>query len=210
MTITYPLDTPAGLGIRNVTWKAINAVAVSASPFTYRQQVFQHPGQRWEAAVSIPPLTRDEAEQWVAFLVSLKGQVGTFMLPDPSNQTPRGAASSTPGTPLVDGADQTGAELEIDGAPSSVSNYLRAGDVIQVNTASSSTFHKVLVDVTTDGTGSATLDIWPNINNAHPDDTTVIVSDAKGLFRLSENMTEWSVNEAQVYGITFNATQVII
>jgi hypothetical protein len=68
MAISYPLALPTSIGIAEITLSANNAVAISQSPFTFQQQIIRHPGQRWTASVSIPPVRRDLAEPWVAFL----------------------------------------------------------------------------------------------------------------------------------------------
>jgi len=94
MAITYPLNTPTNIGIANITLMAENAVAVSQSPFTFAQQVVAHPGQRWAASVSLPPMKRVDAENWIAFLLSLKGQVGTFLLGDPNAVNDQGIAAA--------------------------------------------------------------------------------------------------------------------
>jgi len=94
MTISYPLSTPTNIGIANITLSAENAVAISQSPFTYQQQVVAHPGQRWAASISLPPMKRPDAEYWVAFLLSLKGQIGTFLLGDPNCVTAQGSATA--------------------------------------------------------------------------------------------------------------------
>lgn len=92
MAITYPLTLPTSIGIANITLYANNAVAISQSPFTFQQQIIQHAGQRWTASVSIPPVRRDLAEPWNAFLLALKGPVGTFLLGDPNAKAPGGTA----------------------------------------------------------------------------------------------------------------------
>jgi len=94
MAITYPLNTPTNIGIANITLMAESAVAVSQSPFTFTQQVVAHPGQRWAASVSLPPMKRVDAENWIAFLLSLKGQVGTFLLGDPNAVNDQGIAAA--------------------------------------------------------------------------------------------------------------------
>lgn len=65
------------------------------------------------------------------------------------------------GTVLVNGAGQTGSILNVDGATASVTNWLRQGDIIQVNGC------PVIIDVTADtnsiGGGLAALPISPPI-----------------------------------------------
>jgi hypothetical protein len=128
------------------------------------------------------------------------------LLGDPNGATARGAAT---GTPLVNGASQTGGSLVIDGAATSVTGWLKAGDYIQLGSNGSSTLHKVLTDANSDGSGNVTLDIWPHIRVAPADNAAVTVSDAKGLFRLSSNEQAFSINESAIYGMTFAAMEAV-
>ena len=163
----------------------------------------------FEAEIQLPPMTRAEGEQWVSFLIKLKGMQGTFLLGDPAAATPRGSASTTAGTPVVNGAGQTGDGLTVSGLPADVNGYLLAGDYIQLGTGSSSTLHKVLNDVDTTAGGVGNLDLFPAIRTAPADAATVVVSNAKGVFRLATNETNWSINEITHYGITFAAVEAI-
>jgi len=203
---TYPLTMPSHTGIRSVSLRATNAVAYDRSPFTFAGQAQASAGQMWEADVSLPPMKRADAEVWIAWLTSLRGQYGTFLMGDPSAATPRGLGN---GTPLVNGAGQTGDTLNIDGCGANKTNYLRSGDYIQLGAASSATLHKVLEDVSTDGSGQATLTLWPHIRTAPANNSTVVTSSAVGNFRLSSNSAEWSISEASIYGINFSAMEAV-
>lgn len=75
-----------------ITMYADNADAMSESPFTYSQQVFKHPGERWRASVSVAPSKKEFSEPWVAFLMSLRGRSGTFLLGDPARKQSMGSA----------------------------------------------------------------------------------------------------------------------
>lgn len=206
MAITYPLTLPTHTGLMNVNLRAVNTVAISTSPFTYKQQIHSHSGQRWEAEISLPPMRRANAEIWVSFLLSLKGPKGTFLLGDPICKTAQGNLG---GTPLVNGADQTGDTLAIDGCSASVTDWVKAGDYIQLGSGSSSTLHKVLQDADSNSTGEVSLDIWPSIRTAPADDAAVTTSNAVGLFRLASGIQDWSVNNIEVYGITFACVEAI-
>ncbi len=94
MAITYPLTLPT-TGVSSVELRTVNANATSQSPFTYKQQIVSHGGQRFEATVNLPPMKRDDAAAWKAALVSLKGSLGTFLLGDPDYALPRGTLRST-------------------------------------------------------------------------------------------------------------------
>lgn len=209
MAITYPLSTPTNIGIASIAFTAENAVAISQSPFTYEQQIISHPGQRWGASISLPPMKRQDAEYWVAFLLSLKGQAGTFLLGDPNCVTVQGSARITPGTPLVNGASQTGATLNIDGLPVAVAEYFLPGDYIQLGSSVTATLHKVLTVTSTDALGQAALDIWPNIRTAPADNAAITIANTKGRFRLKENITQWQINDISSYGITFDCVEAI-
>jgi len=195
MAISYPLSTPTSIGIEKVELRAVNAVLTSQSPFTYKQQVIAHKGQRWEASVSIPPVRRDKAAEWKAMLVALKGQTGTFLLGDPDYATPRGTVSSC----TVSGSE--GDET----VTVSMSGSLLAGDYIQLGSGSSSKLHQVLVDQTGDGS----LEIWPSLRDDYSSSTAVLTN-PKGVFRLNSNMSSWSINNASFYGISFEAIENIM
>jgi len=195
MTISYPLATPTTIGIESIELRAVNAVAVSQSPFTYKQQVVSQGGQKWEASVSIPSVRRDLAADWKALLVALKGQTGTFLLGDPDYATPRGNVSSC--TLTGNTGDDT--------VTVTMTGTLKAGDYIQLGSGSSARLHQVLIDQT----GSGNLEIWPDLRSTYTDET-VTFNNAKGVFRLATNITSWSINNANSYGISFEAVEAIV
>jgi len=194
MAISYPLSTPTTIGIESIELRAVNAVAVSQSPFTYKQQVISHGGQKWEAAVNIPSVHRDKAAEWKAMLVGLKGQVGTFLLGDPDYATPQGTVSSCTLTGST--GDDTVTVV--------MTGTLKAGDYIQLGSGSSAKLHQVLLDQ--DGDGS--LEIWPSLRSDYTG-ATVTFDSPKGVFRLGTNITSWSINNASAYGISFEAVEAL-
>jgi len=195
MAISYPLDTPTTIGIESIELRAINAVAVSQSPFTYKQQIIAHQGQIWSASVSIPSVRRDLAAAWKAMLVALKGPVGTFLLGDPDYVTPRGTIE---GSPTLSGtAGDSTVSITMTGT-------LLAGDYIQLGTNSAARLHQVLVDQ--DGSGN--LEIWPDLRSTYSGEA-VIYSSPKGVFRLGNSTTSWSINNASFYGISFEAIEAL-
>jgi len=209
MAETYPLTFPTQTGVAAVEFTATDVVSVSQSPFTFSQQVVRHAGARWSATISIPPVKRSDSEYWNSFLLRLRGQFGTFLLGDPNAATPRGSAASAAGTPVVNGASQTGNELAIDGLPASATGYLKAGDYIQLGSASTSRLYKVLEDVDSNGSGEATLNLWPDLRSSPADGAAVVVSNAKGVFRLSNNEAVWTINNAGFYSISFAAVEAL-
>lgn len=203
--MSYPLSLPSNRQIASVRMNAIDVVGMSQSPFTGAQQVYKYPGQFWEADISLRPMNREEAEQWIAFMLRLKGAYGTFLLGDPNGGTARGVAT---GTPLVNGSSQTGENLITDGWTSGVTGILKAGDYIQLGSGATAKLHKVLQDVNSDGSGNATLNIWPDLRTSPSDNAAITVANPKGVFRLTTPMS-WDIREAQVYGIAFGAREAL-
>ena len=195
MALSYPLATPTTIGIESIELRAVNAVAVSQSPFTYKQQIVSHGGQKWEASVNIPSVHRDKAAEWKAMLVGLRGQTGTFLLGDPDYATPQGTVSSC----VLSG------NVGDDTASVVMTGTLKAGDYIQLGSGASSKLHQVLLDQDGDGT----IEIWPSLRSDYTS-STVVFNYPKGVFRLSTNMTSWSINNASIYGISFEAVEAVI
>ena len=194
MAISYPLALPTNIGMASIELRAKNTVAVSMSPFTYKQQTQSYDGEMWEADISLPPLNRDDAEAWISFLMSLKGMSGTFLLNDPSAKNIRGNATNVVVTGNV-GSSSVAVTM---------TGTLKAGDYIQLGSAADATLHKVLQDQS----GGGTLEIWPKLRKNRSSITAVIVN-ASGVFRLSSNETSWSVNNASFFGISFGAMEVV-
>ena len=194
MSISYPLALPTSIGIAEITLSANNAVATSQSPFTFQQQIIQHPGQRWTASVTIPPVRRDLAEPWIAFLLSLNGPVGTFLLGDPNAKAPQGTATSATISGAAGSASPT----------ITMTGTLLAGDYIQIGSGATATLHKVLVD----RSGTGTLEIWPALRSV-ASSATVTLTNTVGRFRLSGTQQSFGINNASVYGISFDCVEAL-
>lgn len=210
MAITYPLSLPTTIGIGEIELRAKNVVSLTQSPFTLKQQVVAHAGQRWEASVAIPPSRKDLIEEWVAFLVSLRGPYGTFYLGDPNKPTPDGTILS--GTSLTVQTEASAGDSTLTvtkGAGPAKTGIFVPGDYIQVGSGATQTLHKVLTSSDFDASGNSTLDIWPHIRNTTTVGTTVVHQNPKGVFRLSSDVSSWSINNASIYGISFDAVEVI-
>lgn len=62
----------------SIEFSVFDPVAISKSPFTGQQQV-QRWGFSWmEASVSMPPLTKAQAQAWVQWLRDLNGMANVF------------------------------------------------------------------------------------------------------------------------------------
>lgn len=191
---TYPLAMPAHTGIRSIEFRSINSVAYERSPFTFAGQAQAAAGQMWMADVALPPMQRADAEKWVAWLVSLRGQFGTFYLGDPLADAPSGTSTTASITGTAGSNSVT----------VSMTGTLLAGDWFSLGSGSSQRLHKV----TADQSGSGTLSIYPSLRST-VSSASADLTYPKGLFRLASNETSWSVNEAAIYGISFSAMEAL-
>lgn len=203
MTISYPLTFPAVTGLSRVRLRQRDVVADQPSLFTGQNEIQVFPGQWWEGEFFLRPLvSRDRAMPWITFVKKLKGKTGTFLFGDPLGATPLGVAT---GTPLVKGGSQSGNQLVTDGWTPSVTGILKAGDYIQHGTGNDARLYMNLTDADSDSGGNATLDLWPDIrgDKVPADNDPLVISNAKGVFRLSINDNEWDISAPAFYdGIT--------
>ena len=203
MTISYPLTLPS-TGIRRITLRQRHVVGVGISPFTLEQQIQQSQGQCWEADIELRTMARADADAWIATLGQLLGMYGTFLLGHPARGTARGTVA---GSPLVKGASQTGNSLITDAW--TVGATILQGDFIQLGTGTSTRLYMNLKDVTADGSGDATLDIFPRLRESPSDNAAITVSSCKGTFRLASNDVSWVTSEDLMYGVNFSAIEAI-
>jgi len=206
---TYPLTFPTTIAPRETNFRLTRIMGVNESIYTATQQVYQYTGEYWSLDITMPPMRTSTAREFVSFLVSLRGQAGTFYVGDFDAKTALGTAGSSAGTPLVNGADQTGNTLVCDGAPNNQTGYLKAGDYIQIGSGSAQRLHMVVADSNSDGSGNFTLSIEPALRTSPTNNTAITVANTKGVFRLSTNTVEWNANEVSLYGISLSAREVI-
>jgi len=203
MAIAYPLEMPSTPGPKRVNLFAVSNVAISRSPYTMKEHIHVHSGMAWGAEITLPTLTRDQAEEWTSWLLKLNGPQGTFYLGDPLAAEPRGYGSTGV---LVKGAGQTGQSLLVDGLPTSITNVIRAGDYIEVEQR----LYKVLNDVDSNGSGEATLDIWPRLRSAPLDNSNVLTRNCRGLFRLTQTTNPvYAADETKYYEFSFSCIEAI-
>ena len=206
MAITYPIALPSTPAPRSTEWTPVSAVAAVPSPFTLQSQVQAHQGQLWAVRLTLPSMDNAAAQSWIAALLSLNGIQGTFHLGDSVMKAPRGSAG---GTPLVNGAAQTGQSLVTDGWPVSVNGVLLPGDWIQLGSGATRRVYKTLTQVNSNGSGQATIDIWPRLRESPADNAALVLTDTKGTFRLKDNVMDWSVSVAKRYGLEIDAVEAI-
>jgi hypothetical protein len=206
VAISFPVSVPAIGGIAGVKFTMLDVVGASESPYTLSQEFYEHPGKRWGIDVQLVPMLRANGEEWAAFLASLRGRRGTFLLGDPLGKRPRGAGT---GYPFVKGSGQSGGTINIDGCTAGVTNWLRKGDWIQEGTGAQAHLHKCLTDVNSDGIGDATLELWPGPRTPLADNAPLVVVNTLGVWRLASNTRQYDLATGQIFGFTFQAVEAL-
>lgn len=181
-------------------WRTRKITGVTQSDFTAQQQVTEWQGDPWEVDVSMPLMTRTLAEPWIAAMESLDGSTGTFYM-GPSGDE-RNPISTAGGTPLVDGASQSGKTLLLKGW----TGTLKAGDFIQV-------LHDVkrLYRAVKDVAATSSIDIRPRLRTPTPaDGAACSFSSPVGLFRLAPGtFAEWKLDQNKLFTLSFKAVEAI-
>lgn len=186
MTISYPLTLPARPSPSRFKIVQASFSAITQSPWTASQQAQLNQGQLWSIEADYPPMGEDDARNWAGTLAALNGRFGTFLFGDPKWKAPRGNWGAAP---TVNGAGQSGQSLAVNNLPSS--GVIRAGDLFQLGTGSTSRLYMVTQDATA-SSGAATLDIWPRLRSAPSSGAAIVTARPQSVFRLSAPAVERS------------------
>ena len=166
-------------------------VAVAESPFTLDTQVYTHQGARWEAEISLPPLTHAEAKSIEGFIVGLKGREGTFTFGNPLD-------TSTLSDNTVSSAAIRAESFTLGSGTAAVS----AGTYFELN--------NFLYLVTSDkAAGATTLNFQPPLRSAVTSSLVVKYNLPTTTWRMSSNDVGWSINEASIYGFSFSCVEAL-
>ena len=185
MAISYPITPPSPFRVSRLSLSGLSVTSRNVSPFTLQTQQYNWPGQGWFGTVECPPMVRADAEAVIGFL--LAAQRGTFYFQDYANPTNRGGVT---GTLTVSSATANTSTLTFSGATGSFA----VGDWLQIATS----LYKVI-----QVNSSSSVDLFPVLRSSYAGGTAITYSNAKGVFRLAEPKTDWSIDLASIYGVSF-------
>ena len=159
-TVTL-VSLPASPERREVQFDAFDAVALVPSEFTGQAQAQQWPGaDMLSGTMTLPPLTQVQADDWISFLMQCRGMANAFQIGDPLQTAPRGSGAGSPVTAVGVGVNPPGAQsLQTSGWTPGASGVLLRGDWLET----SYRLYRALDDVNADGSGNATIPIWPSL-----------------------------------------------
>lgn len=166
-------------------------VAVAESPFTLDTQVYTHQGARWEAEISLPPLSHAEARSVEGFIVGLKGREGTFTFGNPLHTSTATATLSAQATIRSETLTTTSG-----GSAVSAGTYFQLGSYLYIVTADKSS-------------GAGTLSFQPPLRETIASGQACDFTLPKSLWRMASNDVGWSINEASIYGFSFACEEAL-
>lgn len=206
--MTVPvLSLPTSANIASVVFSITRVTGITPSPFTLSEKAYKWPGVVWAADVALPPITnRAVAADWMAFGTKLEGRYGIALIGDPAASTPRGIAT---GTPLVDGANQTGKTLNTKGWTPSQTGIMLPGDYIQLGSSSSARLYMVTAAANSDASGKAALTLSHELRTSPSDSAAIVVQNPVGAFRLKSDEFSWSVEPGPLYRFSFSFIEVV-
>lgn len=136
-----------------VEWRLISPTQLHVSPLTGAAQTQELPGGHWAVMLEYATLLENDARLLEAWFAAMRGRAGRVAIHNMGRPNPYGVGG---GTPVVNGS-ASGVTIPVRGAPVSTVNWLRAGDLVGLG----GTVHRVLADVTTNGSGVASLTVFP-------------------------------------------------
>ena len=185
-----PLAFPS-VGIQNMSMRLKRVVAVAESPFTLDTQVYTHQGARWEAEISLPPLSHAEARSVEGFIVGLIGREGTFTFGNPLHTSTATATLSAQATIRSETLTTT-----LGGSAVSAGTYFQLGSYLYIVTADKSS-------------GAGTLSFQPPLRETIASGQACDFTLPKSLWRMASNDVGWSINEASIYGFSFACEEAL-
>lgn len=175
MSITYPIEFVARTpSTQRITLN--NRQSITESNETFTTQAVQTASQ-WQLSWTWPKMTPLAAESVDAWIVSLKGQVGTFRY-----YPVQAALSGLSGITLAQTAYQYGTALLASGFGANTATTLRAGQFLQLG---DQLLKITIAPANADGSGHATINFEGMLRQNFSAGTTVNFANPCGLFRLN-------------------------
>ena len=147
-----------------MSWRLVQPAQNNINAWTGGRQVIASGRGWWECEYALPPIVGTENfNPWRGFIASMRGAANDVQIPvDP---TPQSALANTV---LVNGAGQFGRSINTDGWPVSTT-ILTAGQFVTIGDQ----LLQLTADVTSNGSGQATLSFEPSIRTPTTDNAPV-------------------------------------
>lgn len=175
----------------------------NVSPFTGRAQIAALADWRYEAQFRYAPLDAGGRAQVLPELYAARFGETPVSLHDPDHKQRFGLGSA--GTPVVNGAGQSGTTLSVRGFPAGAL-VLNALDYLTVAYpalgANARVLHQTTAPVTANGSGVASIPLLQPLRGSPADGATVTATNPSGLFSITSYEMETDVNGYTALSIT--------
>jgi len=192
-------DLPTGICATDSNLRLRFNTQTFDSPLTGSSQSASLPGDKWLDVVSFGPLVDVNARAFKAWILGLKGTTVAFNYSPPDlDQQGVGTASIT-----VDGAGQLGDSLDIQTTDLNTLVF-GVGDYLTVNGEMKS----VQADVTTDGSGLATVTFVPPLRKSPGDGAPIEFESPTVIMKLEDNdQGQFSITTPIIYNATISLVE---
>ena len=187
------IQTPNS-ALTELEFTAHDATSASQSPWSGATSIYNWAAQWWTLMIVYPAMSRAQGQPWQAFLLELRGQTNVFLIGNPAEAVPLGSYA---GTGLTFQSATTLNSIVVAGFPASQNNLFLPGDSIQIGYR----LYKVLEPVNSNGTGGATISIFPQLRDNPVAGTSIITTNTQGLFRLAKADRNWNYSLTAGYTI---------
>ncbi len=174
---SLPLPSVFEFGLRSNTLAHV-------SPLTGSVQTVALPGARWTVRMEWSRIAQEQSVLLEALFARLRGRQNRLVLWHLARPTLRGVGG---GTPVVNGAGQTGSTLNVSGLPASTANVWRAGDMIGVG----GELKMVVQDVTSNASGQASVLIEPPLRASPANGSAIVTVQPTARFIQDEDANAW-------------------
>lgn len=158
----------------------------------------QRLGARWALDVEMPPMLYVEAMAWIAALTTADADTVLLNVPQP------GFDAGSPGTPLVNGANQQGQLLNLDGFDP---YEAKAGQFFSIATAGRRFLYQVSANKVAVAGAMNGLQFAPMIRRSPHDNAAVEFTAPMIEGFLSGREAGWTVDVARTVGLAFTITE---
>jgi hypothetical protein len=193
---------PLGTLPSAVTLRSMQPTRVS-SAHSLKRQARTRGAQRWGMRFSWTVLNRATLAALHAFLFAQRGQADTFTTTLPGHTTPQGTWL---GSPVVNGAGQTGRVVALRGLTASQAAAAKAGDFLKF--AGHTKVYMVTADAASDGSGLASVSIEPALIATLADGEALTTSNVPFTVALASDSLDSSLSPGGFYSLDIDLVEV--
>lgn len=205
------LDSEAVAGVAELPCATSGTMPESYSPtrvsvsHSLKKQVRSGNAQQWSFKLNWENLDRLEAGVLAAFINRQRGQYGAFELHLPGDF--KNSAANPTGVPLLQVDTAAGVEYLSTMGWAAGALVLKAGDFLRLS--SGTKLYQVVADVVSDGSGAATVPIFPQLYAPAADSTSLIVNNITMLSRLKDDRTAYPLKAPLFVSASFEFVEVL-